>query len=405
MAAQASANGLGSHEAVTAIERIVAGFARALRLNGLAVPTGSMLTYARALGLVGLDDPARVYWAGRATLLCRCEDVRTYDQVFAAYWIGRGGRRPAPESAGAELALLLDDPDARGAGPDAIEPRAKRGERAVRYSAVEVLSRRDLASLSQPEWAEAQRLISALRVTAELRPSRRTRPARRRAGGRPDLRATVRHSLAYGGVPFERAWRTPVRRPRRLVFVLDVSGSMEPYARGLLRFAHAAVTARKAGRVEVFTIGTRLTRITRELSSRDPDAALAGSADAVADWSGGTRLGSGIQELNDFWGVRGLARGAVVVICSDGWDRGSPELLGSEMARLARVAHRVVWVNPLKASPGYAPLARGMAAALPYVDQFVEGHAVSSLERLAGLISGKDGCERHGNPDASGREG
>ena len=179
-----------------------------------------------------------------------------------------------------------------------------------------------------------------------------------------------------------------MRRPRRLVFVLDVSGSMEPYARGLLRFAHAAVTARKAGRVEVFTIGTRLTRITRELSSRDPDAALAGSADAVADWSGGTRLGSGIQELNDFWGVRGLARGAVVVICSDGWDRGSPELLGSEMARLARVAHRVVWVNPLKASPGYAPLARGMAAALPYVDQFVEGHAVSSLERLAGLISG-----------------
>jgi uncharacterized protein with von Willebrand factor type A (vWA) domain len=163
---------------------------------------------------------------------------------------------------------------------------------------------------------------------------------------------------------------------------------MEPYARGLARFAHAAVASRRAGQVEVFTIGTRLTRITRDLRRRDPDAALASAARSVSDWSGGTRLGVSLQEFNDQWGSRGLARGAIVVVCSDGWDRGDPELIGAEMARLARVARRVVWVNPLKASPGYAPLARGMAAALPYVDQFVEGHAVSSLERLAEIIGG-----------------
>ena len=185
-----------------------------------------------------------------------------------------------------------------------------------------------------------------------------------------------------------RSWMGPVERPRRMVFLLDVSGSMEPYARGLLRFAHAAVSSRRAGRVEVFTVGTRLTRITKELARRDPEAAMLSGAGAVTDWSGGTRIGASIQSFNDLWGIRGMARGAVVVICSDGWDRGEPALVASEMARLARVAHRVVWVNPLKASSGYAPLARGMAAALPFVDQFVEGHCVASLEDLAAVIAG-----------------
>ena len=190
--------------------------------------------------------------------------------------------------------------------------------------------------------------------------------------------------MRTGGVPIRRAWRAPVERPRRLVLLLDVSGSMEPYARGLARFAHAAVASRRAGRVEVFTIGTRLTRITRELARRDPDAALARPPESVARLVGRHPAGSQPRRSSTTeWGVRGMARGAVVVICSDGWDRGDPALSASEMARLSRVARRVVWVNPLKASPGYAPLARGMAAALPFVDQFVEGHAVSSLERLA----------------------
>jgi hypothetical protein len=172
------------------------------------------------------------------------------------------------------------------------------------------------------------------------------------------------------------------------VLLCDVSGSMETYARALVRFLHTAVAGRS--RVEAFAIGTRLTRITRELSSRDPDTAIAAAARRVVDWSGGTRIGECLREFNDEWGVRGMARGAVVVILSDGWDRGEPEVLGEQMARLHRVAYKVVWVNPLKASPDYAPLARGMAAALPHVDEFIEGHSVASLEHLAAVVA-RDG--------------
>ena len=169
------------------------------------------------------------------------------------------------------------------------------------------------------------------------------------------------------------------------MLICDVSGSMEPYSRALVRFLHAAVVGR--GRIEAFALGTRLTRITRELSSRDPDAALARAARSVPDWSGGTRLGEGLRAFNDQWGVRGMARGSVVVVLSDGWDRGDPAVLAEQMQRLHRVAYRTVWVNPLKASPGYAPLAAGMAAALPYVDEFVEGHSLDSLQKLAEVIS------------------
>jgi uncharacterized protein len=169
------------------------------------------------------------------------------------------------------------------------------------------------------------------------------------------------------------------------VLLADISGSMEPYSRSLLRFVHAAATGQN--RVEAFALGTRLTRITRELASRDPDAAFERATAAVPDWSGGTRLGEMLAEFNDQWGVRGMARGAVVVILSDGWDRGDPAVLAEQMARLARVAHRVVWVNPLKATPGYEPLARGMAAALPFVDRFIEGHSLAALEHLAEEIA------------------
>ena len=188
-----------------------------------------------------------------------------------------------------------------------------------------------------------------------------------------------------GGEPIVRKFLQKDRRPRRLVLLIDVSGSMEPYARALIRFAHATVVGRT--RVEAFAIGTRLTRITRELSSRDPDAALKAASQAVHDWSGGTRLGGTLREFNELWGLRGMARGAIVVFLSDGWDRGEPEVLGEQMQRLHRVSHRQVWVNPLKHTPGYAPLARGMAAALPHTDDFIEGHSFESLERLAEAIS------------------
>jgi uncharacterized protein with von Willebrand factor type A (vWA) domain len=366
---------------------MVAGFTASLRRAGVTVPTGAAVTYAEALGLLGLEDPERVYWAGRATLLRRAEDFGIYDRVFSAYWaeitaMGLSPRAPAPT-----LTLAVDDPDDAAAG----EGSAPGGEdvKALRWSAVEVLGARDLADLTAAEWAEAQKLISALRITTDVRPSRRARRSpRHQSSGHPDLRGTVRRNLRHGGVPLERAWREPVRRPRRMVFLLDVSGSMESYSRAMARFAHAAVASRKAGRVEVFTIGTHLTRVTREMARRDPESALQAASHAVSDWSGGTRLGESLRGFNDRWGVRGMARGAIVVICSDGWDRGDPGAMAAEMARLSRVARRVVWVNPLKASPGYAPLARGMAAALPYVDQFVEGHSISSLEQLASLVAG-----------------
>ena len=171
-----------------------------------------------------------------------------------------------------------------------------------------------------------------------------------------------------------------------MVLLLDVSGSMEPYARALLRFVQAAVAGRQ--KVEAFAMGTRLTRITKELGSRDPDKALGLAASRVTDWSGGTRLGECLRWFNDEWGVRGMARGAIVIVLSDGWDRGDPVLLADQMRRLQRITHDLVWVNPLKVTPGYAPLARGMAAALPYVDHFVEGHSMAAMEELARVISG-----------------
>jgi uncharacterized protein with von Willebrand factor type A (vWA) domain len=182
-----------------------------------------------------------------------------------------------------------------------------------------------------------------------------------------------------------RHFRTPTTRNRRLVLLLDVSGSMEPYARALIRFVQAAVSGRQ--KVEAFALGTRLTRLTRELSTHDPDEALRRAASRIVDYGGGTRLGDGLRVFNDEWGQRGMARGAVVVVLSDGWDRGDPDVLGEQMARLNRVAHKVIWVNPLKVTPGYAPLARGMAAALPHVDAFVEGHSIDAVEALAHEIS------------------
>jgi uncharacterized protein len=232
--------------------------------------------------------------------------------------------------------------------------------------------------------AELERLLEAVRFASPRRRSRRYVRSRRRSR-RPDLPRTVRSAVRAGGEPVRTLWKAPSDQPRRIVVLCDVSGSMEAYARLLMRFVHVVVSTR--GRVEAFTIGTRLTRVTRELSVHDPDVALARAAGSVEDWSSGTRLGETLREFNQRWGARGLARGAVVLVFSDGWDRGDPEVLGLEMARLSRVAHRVVWVNPLKASPGYAPLARGMAAALPYVDHFVEGHSLASLEFLAQLVT------------------
>jgi len=369
---------------VPEVDRLTVGFARLLRAAGLDVPVGATLVFAEALGAVGAGSRDSVYWAGRATLVRRPEDVELYDRAFAAWW-EHVHEIPLASPIEHEVVLAFDHDGDDDASDDDGEP-SDAPTLSVRYSRAEVLRQRDFAHYSPHEFAESRRLMDDLRMAGAMRRSRRLR-ASRRSRGRPDLRRTVRRAIRAGGEPISRAYVKPAERRRRLVLLCDVSGSMEAYARGLVRFLHAAVVGR--GKVEAFAIGTRLTRITRELSSRDPDAAIAAAARRVTDWSGGTRLGEGLQQFNDEWGVRGMARGAVVVILSDGWDRGDPELLGAQMERLHRVAHQVVWVNPLKSSPNFAPLARGMAAALPHVDEFVEGHNLASLEQLARVVSGE----------------
>ncbi len=362
--------------------RLAVAFGRLLRGVGLGVPLSTVLSFAEALGIVGLGNRHDVYWAARATLVRRPEDLATFDRAFAVFWDraepdGLVDDEPEPLA----ITLAVDDDDVND-GPDTAhasdEPVVE-----LRFSVAEVLRHKDFAAYDDDELAEAHRLMSRLRLTGSPRRSLRMEPIARRTA-RPDLRRTVQAALRTEGEPIRRHFRTPATRHRRLVLLLDVSGSMEPYARALLRFVQAAVAGRR--RVEAFALGTRLTRITRELGSRDPDLAVRQATGRVVDWSGGTRLGDGLRQFNDEWGVRGTARGAVVVILSDGWDRGDPDAMAEQMQRLSRVAHRIVWVNPLKVTPGYAPLARGMAAAMPHIDRFVEGHSLAALERLAEVL-------------------
>ena len=285
---------------------------------------------------------------------------------------------------GESLTIVVDDDDAHNDREDAEGDDRSDEEIHLRFSRVELLRDKDFRQCTPDELAELDRLIAAIRLAGSPRESLRLEPTSRR-GVSLDMRRTVRAAIARYGEPLTLHRSRRTMRHRRLVVLLDISGSMEPYARALVRFMHGAVVGRR--NVEALVIGTRLTRITRELANRDPDVALARAGLRATDWSGGTRLGEGLQTFNEQWAMRGMARGADIVVLSDGWDRGSPELLGEQMARLARVAHRILWVNPLKVTPGYAPLARGMAAALPHVDVFLEGHSLASLERLATTLS------------------
>jgi uncharacterized protein len=365
---------------VATAEETALGFVAALRSAGLVVPVGSSVLYLRALAELrgGLDD---IYWAGRAVLLTGPEQAGTYDAVFRRWWRGDGSGDDGATEVEIPVTLLTDDAEAPEDGAGEETPTGP--VLSVRFSAHEVLKAKDFAAYDDEELAESRRLMADLRLVGARRRSRRLRPTRG-GRGRPDLRRTVGAALRTGGEPLDRRTLERRTRPRSIVVLLDVSGSMETYSRSLLRFAHVAVSGRT--RVEVFTLGTRLTRLTRELTTRDPDTALAQATASVPDWSGGTRLGEGLRTFNDRWGVRGMARGADVVILSDGWDRGDPSEMAEQMARLSRVANRIVWVNPLKASADYAPLAQGMAAALPFVDEFVEGHSLGALEELARVI-------------------
>jgi uncharacterized protein with von Willebrand factor type A (vWA) domain len=361
-------------------ESMAVAFARVLRGMDIAAPLDSVLTFVDALSLVGMDNRESVYWAARCTLARNPEDIPVFDRAFAVFWDHRASSAEIDtEELRITIAMDTEEEGSSGGSADASDDPTI----TLRFSGVETLREKDFSDYTDDEMRTAQKWMEQLRVAGSPRESMRWVPSPK--GTRPDMRRTVRASLAAQGEPVRRRWTRHGERSRRIVFLLDVSGSMEPYARALVRFVHAGVAGRQ--RVEAFTLGTRLTRISRELSSKDPDRALRLAGTRVADWSGGTRLGETLRLFNDEWGVRGMARGSIVVILSDGWDRGEPTLLADEMRRLQRVSFKVVWVNPLKVTPGYAPLARGMAAALPFVDEFVEGHSLDALEHLTKVIN------------------
>jgi uncharacterized protein with von Willebrand factor type A (vWA) domain len=367
-----------------AVRERLAALAGALRGGGVRVGTGEVEAAARALAAVDAASRTESRLALRAVLCSRREDLAVFEEAFVAVF-GAGALvdlGPPDLPPGIELVTprfaLPAAAARRPVPPEEVEVRP------AAYSEIELLREKDFAEYTDAERAIARAIIARLAKVGPTRPSRRTKPSRRR-GSRPDVQRTLRASLRHGGEPLERHWRAPGIRARELVLVCDVSGSMTPYARILLQYMHAAVATGR--RVEAFAFGTRLTRVTPELAVRDPDHALERAADAVHDWSGGTRIGASIGELNRTHGRR-LGRGAIIVVLSDGWDRGEPEVLAEEMARLRRSAYRVIWLNPLKSHEGYEPLARGMAAALPHTDHFLAGSSLRSLEELAALLEG-----------------
>ena len=360
------------------------GLVELLRTAGLSVPVGNLVSFVEAVGIAG-GDLRSIYWCGRATLTHSPMDIELYDRVYRHWILGTEIGLTEMVASVPESLVVDDDGVTDEEQPESADVETD-DSTVLRFSRTETLRSMDFAELDFEERSEVDRLIADMRLNAMTRRSRRRRPSKR-ATGIPDLRRTVRESLRTGGEPINRRTLQRTHVARRVVIIADISGSMASYSRSLIRYAHAAVSARS--QVEAFALGTRLTRLTRELDTRDPDKALQRASDSVADWSGGTRLGEGLRQFNDQWGTKGMARGSIVVILSDGWDRGEPEQLAIEMARLSRVAHRIIWVNPLKASDGYAPLARGMAAALPFVDEFIEGHSLASLDRLSSIVSGK----------------
>ena len=356
----------------------------ALRGVGVRVGVGELLAAHRALAAVDAGSREQAFFALRATLCSSRADHERFALAFAAVFGAEAAPGPDPYAGlGAieRAALPRAALPAEASRPELVELDAV----PAAWSDEELLRSKDFAAYTDAERAAARRLLARLAARGPTRVSRRTRPLRRR-GEVPDLRATTRAALRQGGELLERRWRAPTRRPRRLVLVLDVSGSMAPYARMLLQYVQASVAARS--RVEAFAFGTQLTRLTLELAGRDPDRALQRAADRVTDWSGGTRIGASLATLNREHGRR-IGRGAFVVILSDGWDRGDPDELAAELGRLRRTAHRLVWLNPLAADPRYEPLTRGMRAAMPHLDRLLPGNTIRSLEQLADLMEGE----------------
>lgn len=360
-------------------DEVLLGFATALRAAGVPVTPDRSAAFVTAVALVGLGDRAGVRTAGRSTLCGGPDDLARFDQVFEAWFDDPELPRPRPAAPPAPRLAALPQQDS-GAGGD-----GETSDDVVRAAATdeEVLRHRDVAAMSPAEKARLAAMFDSLRLRP---PTRRTARHRRWHRGEVDAARTVRDSLRRGGEPGLVHWRRRATRPRRIVLLVDVSGSMSGYADALLRLAHRLTHASTAP-VETFTVGTRLTHLTRSLRLRDPERALVAAGQAVPDWSGGTRLGESLRVFLDRWGRRGMARGSVVVVFSDGWERGDPALLAEQVARLHRVAHRVVWVNPHRGKVGYEPVQQGVLAVLPHVDDFVAGHSLATYSELCEVIS------------------
>ena len=385
------------------------GFGRALRAAGLQVDLGAAIDFARAMSLVDMGQRGQVKDAGAAVFVRRRDDREVYDRVFDRFWRRRGRSLPptriegvepdvdrevgepgdsdeAAEGTGATLSELATlgvqllteaDEDGGEIEGETISPDA--------WSKGEVLRHRDFDRMTAAELRDAERFVDLLRPRLERRRTRRheLHPHGRRLAPR----AMFRRNLATGELT-EWVWRRQIREPRQLVILCDISGSMERHSRLLLRFAQALARTNEV-RTESFVFGTRLTRVTRLMKDRDRDRALARVADTVTDWAGGTRIGESFRDFNHKWARRTLRSSGIVIVVSDGWDRGDPALVAAETARLRRNCHRLVWLNPLASSPGYQPLAAGMKAAYPFIDDFLPAGTLASLERLGEVLSGE----------------
>lgn len=391
---------------------MAAAFGHLLHQAGLPVTPERSIRFATAVELVEPQDLAQLYWIGRVTFLTSRDQVQMYDRVFSQVFTGivdiadfRGDSANPPPSSTPAGDREKGDPQRSGETPSnphgtSATPGTRESDDSEEEASVlaamsqeERLSEREFSLLTEEELTLIRRLIERLPVVPPLRRARRSR--RDRQGSEWDVRATLRRSYRTGGDPVQLAHRSRSTKPRRVILIADVSGSMEPYARVYLHLMRGAVVALKA---EAFVFATRLTRLTRALGSSQPDVAYRKVSETAQDWSGGTRIGRALKEFIDDFGRRGLARGAVIVIVSDGWEIEDPALVGESMARLSRLAHHIIWVNPRKAADAYEPRVGGMAAALPYIDTFLSGHSVRALEDvLAAIAAAQD------RPDRSNR--
>lgn len=402
------------------------GFGRSLRGVHLSVDLGASVDFARALTLVDIADREQVRAAGEAIFVRRRDDRVIYDAAFDRWWRQRGSRTSnefQPPSLGAPDEDAIGEEAPGGRPPEAGEERGQMApdERGVpipsdvegdddapvegvvvspdAYSQGEVLRHREFDRMTPAELREAERLVDLLVPRLERRRTRRYELHNH--GRRLAPRAMFRQNLGTGGQLLTWVWRRQIREPRSLVVLCDISGSMERHSRLLLRFVQALSAASEV-RTESFVFGTRLTRVTRLLRDRDRDRALARVADSVNDWAGGTRIGESFRTFNQQWARRSLRTSGVVIVVSDGWDRGDPALVATETARLRRNCHRLVWLNPLAGTPGYQPLAGGMRAAYPYIDDFLPAGTVASLERLGEILGGvRAGDTRRGSEAAA----